>query len=137
MRGGAIPLLVWGTLLLVLYACNWAWEGRWVMAAETGFALLLIYGAAAWLWLLARDEALKPGPPRSRPAREAIPLASIAAVGTAAGVAMIAGGLVWTRFLLPMGIALLLTSLGKGAFELREQLRAVRSGEPDPPGTGP
>ena len=42
MRGGALPLLFWGTLLLVLLAMNWIWEGRLIQVGPTAFALVVL-----------------------------------------------------------------------------------------------
>ena len=61
MRGGAIPLLAWGTLLLVLYIGNWVWDGTGVNPAVTGLAVLLIYAGAVALTIRAGRRAVQTG----------------------------------------------------------------------------
>ena len=65
MRGGAIPLVAWGTILLVLYIVHAIWNGRTVPTIATGFAVLAIYGFGACVWILGRD-TLRRGPPADR-----------------------------------------------------------------------
>jgi uncharacterized iron-regulated membrane protein len=125
VRGGAIPLLAWGTILLVLYTGNWIWEGRSIQVVPTGFAILVIYGGAALLWL-ARREALRRGPPPAERELDAIPEASTGAVLAALGLASILFGLVWALFLVYFGAGLLLAALGRLALELRAERRARR-----------
>ncbi|HEY6396184.1 MAG TPA: hypothetical protein VIX82_01900 [Solirubrobacteraceae bacterium] len=122
MRGGAIPLLAWGTVLLVLYTGNWIWEGRPIQVAQTVFAILVIYGGAAVLWLLHR-EALRRGPPPVQSGLETVPEASTGAVLAALGVASILFGLVWAQFFVYFGAGVLLAGLGRLALELRAQRR--------------
>lgn len=133
MRGGAIPLLAWGTLLLVLYAVNWVWEGRPVQAAETAFAILVIYGAAAGLWL-ARREAVRRGPPPVIREPEALPEASLGAVLVGLSVGCALFGVVWARFLLYFGIAMFVVAVGRVVLELQAQARsrAQAAGEGEP-----
>ena len=38
MRGGALPLLGWGCLLVVLMAINWIWTDDTIQVATFGFA---------------------------------------------------------------------------------------------------
>lgn len=123
MRGGAIPLLAWGTVLLVLYTGNWIWEGRSIQVAQTVFAILVIYGGAAVLWLLNRV-ALKRGPPPPEPEIESVPGASTGAVLAALGIASILFGLVWALFFVYFGAGLLVAALGRLAIELRAQRRS-------------
>jgi uncharacterized iron-regulated membrane protein len=123
VRGGAIPLLAWGTILLVLYSGNWIWEGRPIQVATTVFAILVIYGGAALLWLARRD-AIERGPPPAEPEIDPIPEASTGAVLAALGVASILFGLAWALFLVYFGAGLLLAALGRIALELRAERRA-------------
>jgi len=125
MRGGAIPLLAWGTLLLVLYALNWIWEGRAIQVATTVFAIVAIYSIAAGLWLLRR-EALRRGPPPADPEPDALAQSSTGAVLVGLSVPCILFGMVWARFLVYFGAALLVAALGRSAVELRDQ-RAARA----------
>ena len=127
MRGGAIPVLAWGTILLVLYILNWIWEGgRLIQVAATVGALVVIYGAAAWLYA-ARREALRPGEPGPRSTPEALPTSSLGAVVVGLSVGMILFGLAWAKFLVYLGIALLIVGLARLALEWRFQRASVRS----------
>jgi hypothetical protein len=129
VRGGAIPLLAWGTVLLVLYVGNWIWEGRLIQAGPTVYAVLAVYACGVLLWL-RRGEAIKPGPPPPRTDPEAVPEASIAAVLIGLSVGMILFGVVWAQFLVYFGAAVLLLSLGRLALELRsERSSRDRAGE--------
>jgi hypothetical protein len=127
MRGGAIPVLIWGTILLVLYVGNWIWEGgRLIEVGVTVGALIVIYGAAAWLYV-ARREALRPGPPEAGHGFDALPTTSIGAVLAGFSVGMILFGLAWANFLVYLGFALLIVALGRLAVEWRSQRASVRS----------
>lgn len=131
MRGGAIPLLAWGTLLAVPLAINWIWTGDAIQVGEFGFAVLVIYGTAAALWLASRD-AIRRGAPEARSEPEALPQASLAPVLVALSVAAILFGLVWANFLVYFGAGVLVLSLGRLALELRaerDSRRDARGGD--------
>ena len=120
MRGGAIPILAWGTILLVLAVGNWVWNGKPVGSGAATAAVLIIYcfGVAVWL---ARREAIRRGPPEPRTENEVIPQASVAAmvIGLAAGCALF--GLVWAKFLLYFGIAMFVVGVGRLIVERRAE----------------
>jgi hypothetical protein len=120
VRGGAIPLLAWATLLLVLYVGNWIWDGHGVNPIQAGVATLVIYLIGVAL-ILARREAIRRGPPAPRPEPEAVPELSVAAVVAGLSVACVLFGLVWSTFLVYFGAAVLLLALGRIAVELYEQ----------------
>ena len=124
MRGGAIPILAWGTILLVLAVGNWIWNARTVSGLAATAAVVIIYGFGVAVWL-ARREALRRGPPEPRDEPETVPQASVGAVliGLAAGCGLF--GLAWARFLLDFGIALFVFAIGRLALENRAQ-RASR-----------
>jgi uncharacterized iron-regulated membrane protein len=122
VRGGGIPLLAWGTILLVLYAGNWVWEGRPIQVGTTVFAILVIYGGAGLLWL-ARRESLRRGAPPAVPEVESVATASVGAVLAALGLASILFGLVWALFFVYFGAGLLALALGRVATELRAERR--------------
>ena len=124
MRGGAIPILAWGTILLVLAVGNWVWNGKPVGSGAASAAVLIIYGFGVAVWLLRR-EAIRRGPPEARAEGENVPQMSVAAVmlGLSAGCALF--GLAWAKFLLYFGIAMFVVSLGRLAIELRAD-RATR-----------
>ena len=124
MRGGAIPILAWGTILLVLAIGNWVWNGKAVGSGAASAAVLIIYAFGVALWA-ARREAIRRGPPAPRAEEEAIPQASVAAmvIGLAAGCALF--GLVWAKFLLYFGIAMFVLGVGRLIVERRAE-RATR-----------
>jgi len=124
MRGGAIPILAWGTILLLLAIGNWVWNGRLVggLAASGAVAIIYLFGLAVWL---ARREAIRRGPPEPREDPETIPQTSLAAVGIGVSAGCALFGLAWAKFLLDFGIALFIVSVGRMALEFRAE-RASR-----------
>jgi uncharacterized iron-regulated membrane protein len=125
MRGGAIPILSWGTILLVLAVGNWVWNDRTVsgLAASGAVAIIYLFGVAVWL---ARREAIRRGPPEARAEPESVPQASLAAVGIGLSAGCALFGLAWAKFLLDFGIALFIVSVGRLALEIRAE-RASRA----------
>jgi prolipoprotein diacylglyceryltransferase len=124
MRGGAIPLLAWGTLLLVLFIGNWIWDAKPVNAATAAFAALVIYAFAFALWL-ARREAIRRGPPAPSSEPQAISQMSFGAVLVGLSLGAILFGFVWAQFLVYFGAALLVASLARVWLEVRAE-RASR-----------
>ena len=124
MRGGAIPLLAWGTILLVLAIGNWIWDAKPVNAETAAAAVVIVYGFGVAIWL-RRREAIRRGPPAPRNEEEVVPQASVAAMvmGLAAGCALF--GLAWAKFLLYFGIAMFVLGVGRLIVERRAQ-RATR-----------
>lgn len=126
MRGGAIPLLVWGSLLVVLGAINWIWTGAAIQVGTFGFAALVVIATATGAALLYRP-AIKSGPPEPGGDPDAIPEDSVGAVVAGLSVASILFGFVFGRFFVLFGIGMLVASLGRMAIELRAQRRSVRA----------
>ena len=124
MRGGAIPILAWGTILLVLAVGNWVWNGRAVGSGAASAAVLIIYGFGVAVWL-ARREAIRRGPPEARTEPESVPQASLAAVGIGVSAGCALFGLAWAKFLLDFGIALFVVSAARLVLEIRAE-RASR-----------
>jgi dipeptide/tripeptide permease len=124
MRGGAIPILAWGTILLVLAIGNWVWDDKTVNGAAATAAVVIIYGFGVAVWLARRD-AIRRGPPEPRTEAEAVPQASLAAmlIGLSVGCALF--GLAWAKFLLYLGVAAFVASVGRLIVELRAE-RATR-----------
>ena len=124
MRGGAIPILAWGTILLVLAVGNWVWDAKPVNSGAATAAVLIIYGFGVAVWLVRR-EAIRRGPPAPRNEEEAVPQASVAAmiIGLAAGCALF--GLAWAKFLLYFGIGMFVLGVGRLIVERRAE-RATR-----------
>jgi uncharacterized iron-regulated membrane protein len=132
MRGGAIPILTWGTILLVLAVGNWIWNDRAVGSGAASAAVLIIYAFGVGVWL-ARREAIRRGPPEPRSEPETVPQSSLAAAGIGIAVGCALFGLAWAKFLLDFGIALFIVSAGRLVLELRAERasrrRALGSGE--------
>jgi hypothetical protein len=130
MRGGAIPVFLWGTGLLVLFAINAIWTRDKIQMEMFGFAVLVVYVAAAAFWRLNREAAHK-GAPRPRDKLEAAPSTSLAAmlVGIAIGAMLV--GSVFGKFLVYMGGGLWVLAFGRLLIEVRAQRRFLRrmSGE--------
>lgn len=124
MRGGAIPMLAWGTILFVLAIGNWVWDDKPVNGAVATAAVAIVYGFGVALWL-ARREAIRRGPPEPRTEVESIPAASVSAMAIGLSVGCALFGLVWAKFLLYFGIAMLVASVGRLVVELRGE-RASR-----------
>jgi hypothetical protein len=124
MRGGAIPLLAWGALLVVLMTINWIWTGDAIQVGTFAFASAVVLGMGLALVLVSRGEAVTRGEPRLGAEPEAVPTASLGAVLAGISVASIMFGLAFGRFLVFFGIGLLLTSLGALTRELVTERRA-------------
>lgn len=126
MRGGAIPLLAWATVLVVLLAINWIWTGDAIQVGSFAFAALVIY-VGGGLAVLAHREAVRPGPPEPRSDPEAVPSSSLAAAVAGLSVACILFGVVWSNFLVIFGAGTLVLSLGRLALELRAERATKRT----------
>jgi len=124
MRGGAIPILAWGTILLVLCLGNWVWNDKPVNGAAATAAVIIVYAFGIALWLASRD-SVRGGPPEPTATPEAVPQASVAAVAIGLSVGCALFGLVWSKFLLYFGVGTLVASLIRLVIELRSE-RATR-----------
>jgi hypothetical protein len=123
VRGGAIPLLAWGTLLVVLLVGNWIWTGDAVQVGSFALAAGVVYALAVLLVVSSR-QALKTGPPPPDDELEVVPEASLAAVLVGVSIACIGFGLVWAGFLIYFGAGVLALALGRLVLELRAELAA-------------
>ena len=123
MRGGAIPILAWGTILLVLAIGNWLWNGKAVGGAAASAAVAIIYLFGVLLWV-SRREAIRRGAPEARPQLDSVPQASLAAAGIGVSLGCILFGIAWAKFLVDFGIGLLVLSLGRLVIEMRAERRS-------------
>ncbi len=126
MRGGAIAILAWATINLVLFIGNAIWDAKPVNAAAAGLAVLIIYTVGVGVWLTSRD-AIRRGPPEPRTEVEPVPQASLGAVGAGLSVGCILFGLAWANFLVYFGFGILLLSLGRVLLEKRAERASLRS----------
>jgi hypothetical protein len=127
MRGGALPILVWGLLLSLLLAGNWVWTGDAIQVGQFGFALLAVLLSALAL-VAANRSAIRRGPPRS-PAQarlKALPEISVGSALVPLAIASILFGFAFGHFLIYFGIGLLALAAGRLVIELRAQRRSVR-----------
>jgi hypothetical protein len=133
MRGGSIPILAWGTILLVLCIGNWVWNDKPVNAAPATAAVVIVYAFGIALWL-ARRESIRRGPPDPPSEPEAVPQVSVAAAAVGLSVGCALFGLAWSSFLLYFGGAMLVASLARLAIELRAErvTRRRALGEEEP-----
>jgi hypothetical protein len=125
VRGGAIPLLAWGTLLAVLGAINWIWTGDTIQLGTFAFAILVVIGSAAILVLLSR-QAIRRGAPEPSDEPEAVPDVSVGAVVAGLSLGSFAFGFVFGRFFVYFGLGMLALALGRLAIEVRAQRRSER-----------
>ncbi len=122
MRGGAIPLLVWGSLLVVLMLINLIWTGDAIQAGTFAFAVVVVLTCAG-LFVAGSRAAIRRGAPELRPEPEGVPQASLGAALAGFSVATFVFGLVFGRFLIFFGAGLLVAALGRLTLELRSQRR--------------
>jgi hypothetical protein len=131
VRGGAIPMLAWGTLLLVLAIGNWVWDDKLVNGLAATFAVLAIYGTAVLLRVRGGTRAVRKGAPEPDVNPQALPQASSGAVISALGFASIVFGFTFGSFLIYFGGALLILGVGRLLQELRAQREsAAKVGSP-------
>jgi hypothetical protein len=125
VRGGALPVLAWSAILVLLYAGNWVWSGKSVEVFETCFALAAIVLFALLLAALNRA-AVHRGPPEPTPGVEPIPEFSFGAIGAALAIGCAALGAAFGHFLIYFGAGLFVVSLARLAQELRSSRLTAR-----------
>ncbi|HET9102748.1 MAG TPA: hypothetical protein VFN55_05290 [Solirubrobacteraceae bacterium] len=123
MRGGAIPVLIWGGLLIVLAVINVVWTSDAIQAATFAFAVITVLAWALAL-VVAQRGAIRRGPPETPAGPEAVPATSLGAALAGFSVATFMFGFAFGRFLLFFGAGLFVASLGRLTVELRAQRRS-------------
>jgi hypothetical protein len=113
MRGGAVPLLCWATLLTLSGLLNAIWAGVSVQTATFGAGVLAIV-------LFAAAVLLRP----QRSGLETVTRASLATVIVAVGFAALMFGFSFGHFIIYFGAGLMLAGLGRLLVELHHQRRA-------------
>jgi Na+/H+-translocating membrane pyrophosphatase len=131
MRGGAIPLLAWGTLLLVLAIGNWIWNAKTVNGLAATFAVVAIYLSALLLFLRGGRRAVQRGEPDPDERPTAIPQASSGAALFGLAVASILFGFTFGSFLVYFGAGLLVIAIGRLALERRDERRSLERWRPE------
>lgn len=127
MRGGAIPLLVWGSLIAVILALNWVWTGDAIQVASFAFTVLTVLGWALALVLQRPREALRRGQPSPSDEPQTVSSASYGSMLLAVGAATIVFGLAFGQFLVFFGAGLMVVAAGVVARELHAERRARQS----------
>jgi Na+/H+-translocating membrane pyrophosphatase len=128
VRGGAIPIFLWGTLLLILMVINVIWARSGIQAATFAYAIAAVYGTAFVLTILRRD-SMRKGPPAREPAPEAIPRNSLAAMTLGIAIGTMMFGVVFGKFLVFIGGAVWLLAAGRLVVEVRAERRSLRRDE--------
>jgi len=128
VRGGAIPLFSWGTLLLVLLIINLIWAGSQIQSEMFAFAVTAVYATALAL-SVARPESLRRGPPVRESAPEAVPRTSLAAMALGISMGAMMFGVVFGKFLVFIGGGVWLLAAGRLVVEVRAQRRSLRGEE--------
>jgi cation transport ATPase len=127
MRGGALPLIAWGLLLVVLLVVNAVWTSDTIQVALFGFAAGVVFLSGIAFAVASRGEALRRGAPPASDEPEAVPTSSVGAVMVAVGFAALMFGLAFGRFLVYFGAGLVIASLAQVAREIRDERRARRA----------
>jgi hypothetical protein len=126
MKGGAIPFLAWGALLVVLFAGNTVWNGKLMDSLASGFAAAVILAYAAALMLLGGRRATRKGAPEASGRPEPVATSSLGAVAAGLSLACALFGFVFGSFLIYFGAGMLLLSLGRVIVEVRAEHRSLR-----------
>lgn len=112
MRGGAIPLVAWGTVLAVLMALNWVWTGDTIQIAMLAVAVLTVAGWALALMLARPREAFRRGGPPASGEPQTVPSASYGSLLLAIGLGSVVFGFAFGHFLIYFGLGLMVVSAG-------------------------
>jgi Na+/H+-translocating membrane pyrophosphatase len=115
MRGSAVQMLLWATMLALAGIGNAIWAGLTVQTATFGAAVLAIVLTVAAI--LAR---------RARRGPQPVTHTSFGTMIAAVGVATILFGLVFGHFIVYFGAGLIAVGLGRVAVELHHQRREVQ-----------
>lgn len=131
MRGGAIPLIVWGVLNLILLVIAGIWEGlRWhnggLHVVLTAFTVLVVFLGGVVL-IVIRGQAGRKGAPEYERRIDVLPRISFAAAGAGLGCGLVGFGIVFGKWLIIAGGVLLVASLARLLSELAWQHRTVSS----------
>ena len=124
MRGGALPLLFWASLLSVAGIINAIWTGDAIQIGTFAAAVLAVLIVALALRLRS-PVAFRRGAPERNTGWEPVPHTSFAAVFTAVGLGVLLFGFVFGHFLVYLGAAIIIVGLGGWLRELIHQRGAA------------
>lgn len=138
MRGGALPVIVWGCLLGALMAINAIWTGDTIQIGTFGFAMLVILASVVALALSSRRRAVRRGAPEEDERPDTVPDISFGAALAAIGFGALIFGLAFGHFFIYFGAALVVIGVARVGVELRAQRRTLERyrTRPHPPGVG-
>jgi uncharacterized RDD family membrane protein YckC len=126
MRGGAIPLFLWGTGLLVLLVINAIWTHDGIQVGMFAFALAVVYGAALVV-SVRHPGALRRGAPETDASPQAVPQTSLAAMALGIAIGAMVFGVVFGKFLVFIGAGIWVLAAGRLVVEIRAQRRSVNA----------
>lgn len=126
MRGGALPVLGWVSLLALAGILNAVWTGDAIQSATFGAAVLAITLTGLAL-ILRSPQATRRGEPDRTSRPEAIPVASLSVAAIAIGLGVLAFGIVFGTFPILLGAGIIVAGLGRLAIERHAQHRALES----------
>lgn len=128
MRGGAIPLLLWGSLLSLTTLLNVIWMGSAVAAAIFCAALVMVFGTAGML-ILRAPESVRRGEPGLRRGRRAIVRASSGAMLLGSGLGVFVFGFSFGHFPIYFGAGMMVVGAGRIVLERRAQHESLQRAE--------
>jgi cation transport ATPase len=140
VRGGALPVIVWGCLLGALMATNAIWTGDTIQIGDYAYAMLTLIAIVVALALASHRVALRRGAPERDGGPDALPDISFGAALAAVGFGALIFGLAFGHFFIYFGAGLMLIGLLRVGIELRSQRRSLReysaAGESTPSSSG-
>ncbi len=125
MRGGALPLLVWGCLLGALMATNAVWTGDTIQIGTFAFAMLVIITSVVALAVSSHRRAIRRGAPECDGRPDAVPDISFGAALAAVGFGALIFGLAFGHFFIYFGAGLMVIGVARVGVELRSQRRTL------------
>ena len=124
MRGGAIPLLAWATLLVILMGEQLDLDRRRHPGGDLRVGRRVGVRACRVAGRAGTGEALEDGAAAARLRARGGPGGELRRVLVGLSIACIVFGLVWAGFLIYFGAGVLALSLGRLVLELRAELAA-------------
>jgi hypothetical protein len=128
VRGGAIPLFLWGTGLLVLLVINAIWTHSGIQVGMFGFAIAAVYGTALVV-SIRHPRARRRGAPEADSSPEAVPQVSLAAMVLGISIGAMVFGVVFGKFLVFLGAGVWVLAAGRLVVEVRAQRSSLSGGE--------
>ena len=125
MRGGSIPLFLWGTGLLVLLALNAVWTRDAIQVGMFAYAVSAVW-VTALVVSIRHPEAFRRGAPIRDPSPQTLPGTSLASMLLGIAIGAMLFGVVFGKFLVFMGAAVWLLAAGRLVVEVRAERRSLR-----------